>query len=154
MSCTGESWLGSMISILVAAAGAPTAPVEMELTGHQESVDQPRWDPKNPDAGQRFHRQDGAHLDVDGQRAHAIETKGENINIHVADGSTLGWAIGRTTSLHHMRKLLKNIKFAVEVNEMGVGRLEQLPFPTASGTVRLLVRWRCCARRRRWRSIS
>jgi len=96
----------------------------MELKGHADSVDQLRWDPKSPEllgtaSGDKTVRIWDARS---GKCAHAIETRGENINIRWSpDGQHI--AVGDkedNISFIETRKCkaLKNIKFGYEVNEM------------------------------------
>lgn len=146
-SCTGDKLASGSVdqSIRVwsfAAGAANGAASEMELTGHQESVDQLRWDPKNPDVlGSASIDKTVRIWDVrTGKCAHAIETKGENINIRWSpDGQYVGVGDREDNiSFIDMRKckLLKNIKFAVEVNEMAWDASSNYLFlTTGSGTV-------------------
>ena len=146
-SCTGDKLASGSVdqSIRVwsfAAGAANGAAAEMELTGHQESVDQLRWDPKNPDVlGTASIDKTVRIWDVrSGKCAHAIETKGENINIRWSpDGQYVGVGDREDNiSFIDMRKckLLKNIKFAVEVNEMAWDSTSTYLFlTTGSGTV-------------------
>jgi len=115
-----------------------------ELKGHTDSVDQLRWDPLQPEvlgtaSGDKTVRIWDARS---GKCAHAIETKGENINIRWSpDGQHL--AVGDkddNISFVEMRKFkpLKAIKFANEVNEMAWESSGRLFFLTTGlGTVEL-----------------
>jgi len=117
---------------------------DTELKGHTDSVDQLRWDPLQPEllgtaSGDKTVRIWDARS---GKCAHAIETRGENINIRWSpDGQHL--AVGDkddNISFIEMRKFkpLKTIKFATEVNEMAWERSGRVFFlTTGPGTVEL-----------------
>jgi len=118
-----------------------------ELMGHQDSVDQLRWDPCNPEvlctaSGDKTVRIWDARSN---KQVHAVETRGENINVrwspdsqHIAVGDKDDYI-----SFVEMRKTktLKSIKFTCEVNEMAWekvhshGRLFFLT--TGNGTVEI-----------------
>lgn len=116
--------------------------VDMELRGHQDSVDQLRWDPMHSEvlgtaSGDKTVRIWDARS---GKCAHAIETRGENINIRWSpDGQHI--AVGDkddNISFIEMRKakVLKSVKFANEVNEMAWEPSSRLLFlTTGAGTV-------------------
>ena len=129
-NCTGAKLASGSVDqsvrvwSLAEGATSGAGVTDMELTGHQDSVDQLRWDPKNAEvlgtaSGDKTVRIWDART---GKCAHAIETKGENINIRWSpDGQHL--AVGDkedNISIIETRKSkpLKNIKFAFEVNEM------------------------------------
>jgi len=98
---------------------------DMELVGHQDSVDQLCWDPTHPD------RLATASIDKTvriwdtrvGKSIHTIQTTGENINISWSpDGTQL--AVGNKSDVvtwieTKKFKTLKNMKFNFEVNEIG-----------------------------------
>jgi len=97
---------------------------DVELKGHSDSVDQLRWDPKNEHllgtaSGDKTVRIWDARTS---KCVHAIETRGENINIRWSpDGQHL--AVGDkedNISIIETRKCkaLRTMKFPHEVNEM------------------------------------
>ena len=117
---------------------------DTELKGHQDAVDQLRWDPLKPDVlGTASADKTVRIWDArTGKCAHAIETRGENINLRWSpDGQHI--AVGDkddNISFVEMRnhKVIKTIKFPTEVNEMAweaTGRL--LFLTTGSGTVEI-----------------
>ena len=116
-----------------------------ELTGHSDSVDQLRWDPTNAEvlgtaSGDKTVRIWDTR--AGGKCAHAIDTRGENINLRWSpDGQHI--AVGDkddNISFVEMRKCktLKSIKFTCEVNEMAWERTGRLFFlTTGSGTIEI-----------------
>lgn len=145
-SCTGAKLASGSVdqTVRVWVVDETGKATDTELKGHQDSVDQLRWDPLQPEvlgtaSGDKTVRIWDART---GKCAHAIETRGENINIRWSpDGQHV--AVGDkddNISFIEMRKckILKSIKFACEVNEMAweaTGRL--LFLTTGSGTVEI-----------------
>ncbi|KAL1524903.1 hypothetical protein AB1Y20_019781 [Prymnesium parvum] len=120
--------------------------VDTELKGHQESVDQLRWEPVQPDVLSTASADKTVRIwDTRMSKcAQAIETRGENINIRWSpDGQHL--AVGDkedNISLIEMRKckVLKNMKFGFEVNEMAWEQTGKLFFlTTGAGTVEVFL---------------
>ena len=112
---------------------------DTELKGHTDSVDQLRWDPTHPEvlgtaSGDKTVRIWDARS---GKCAHAIETRGENINIRWSpDGHHI--AVGdkddNITFVDSRKwKTLKNRKFVFEVNEMAWEKTGKLFFLTTGG---------------------
>ena len=143
-SCTGAKLASGSVdqSVRVWTIDETGRHTDLEMRGHQDSVDQLRWDPKQPEVlGTASADKTVRIWDArSGKCAHAIETKGENINIRWSpDGTHI--AVGDkddNISLIEMRKckILKNIKFGFEVNEMAwdpSGRVFLLT--TGGGTV-------------------
>ena len=141
-SCTGAKLASGSVDqsvrvwSLAEGATSGAGVTDMELTGHQDSVDQLRWDPKNAEvlgtaSGDKTVRIWDARS---GKCAHAIETRGENINIRWSpDGQHI--AVGDkddNISFIEMRKakVLKSVKFANEVNEMAWEPSSRLLFLT------------------------
>ena len=145
-SCSGAKLASGSVdqTVRVWVIDSTGKATDTELRGHQDSVDQLRWDPQQPEvlgtaSGDKTVRIWDART---GKCAHAIETRGENINIRWSpDGQHI--AVGDkddNISFVEMRKckLLKSIKFTCEVNEMAwesTGRL--LFLTTGSGTVEI-----------------
>ena len=125
-NCSGEKLASGSVdqSVRVWAIDPSGRSTGTELKGHQDSVDQLRWDPKQPEVlGTASGDKTVRIWDTrSGKCANAIETKGENINIRWSpDGQHI--AVGDkddNISIIETRKSkpLKNIKFAFEVNEM------------------------------------
>ena len=145
-NCTGEKLASGSVdqSVRVWTIDATGRGTDTELKGHQDSVDQLRWDPKNPEVlGTASGDKTVRIWDTRANKcANAIETRGENINIRWSpDGQHI--AVGDkddNISFIEMRKCktLKSIKFTCEVNEMAwesTGRL--LFLTTGSGTVEI-----------------
>ena len=125
-SCGGQKLASGSVdqSVRVWSLHETGSATHIELTGHQDSVDQLRWDPLNPEvlgtaSGDRTVRIWDTRTN---KQVHAIETRGENINIRWSpDGQHV--AVGDkddNIAIIEMRKCkaLKNIKFQSEVNEM------------------------------------
>ena len=125
-SCGGQKLASGSVdqSVRVWSLHESGSAVDTELTGHSDSVDQLRWDPTNAEvigtaSGDKTVRIWDARTN---KNVHAIETRGENINIRWSpDGQHV--AVGDkddNISIIEMRKCktLKNIKFQCEVNEM------------------------------------
>ena len=145
-NCTGAKLASGSVdqTVRVWNIDATGNATDTELKGHQDSVDQLRWDPLQPEvlgtaSGDKTVRIWDART---GKCAHAIETRGENINIRWSpDGQHI--AVGDkddNISFIEMRKCktLKSIKFSCEVNEMAweaTGRL--LFLTTGTGTVEI-----------------
>ena len=145
-SCNGAKLASGSVdqTVRVWSIDATGKATDTELKGHQDSVDQLRWDPLQPEvlgtaSGDKTVRIWDARA---GKCAHAIETRGENINIRWSpDGQHI--AVGDkddNISFIEMRKCktLKSIKFSCEVNEMAweaTGRL--LFLTTGTGTVEI-----------------
>jgi len=115
---------------------------DVELKGHQDSVDQLCWDPTQPErlstaSGDKTVRIWDARA---AKCTEVIETRGENINISWSpDGNHI--AVGNKDddiSIIETRKgkILKTTKFLFEVNEMAWNNTGQLFFlTTGQGTV-------------------
>ena len=145
-SCNGAKLASGSVdqSVRVWAVDPTGRATDTELKGHQDSVDQLRWDPHQPEvlgtaSGDKTVRIWDART---GKCAHAIETRGENINIRWSpDGQHI--AVGDkddNISFVEMRKckLLKSIKFGCEVNEMAWEATGKLLFlTTGTGTVEI-----------------
>ncbi len=101
---------------------------DTELKGHTDTVDQLRWDPTHPEVLGTISADKTVRIwDARTAKcAHAIETRGENINMRWRpDGQHI--AVGDKEdhiSFIEMRKMktIKTHKFAFEVNEMSVMR--------------------------------
>jgi len=143
-NCSGEKLASGSVdqSVRVWAIDPSGRSTGTELKGHQDSVDQLRWDPKQPEVlGTASGDKTVRIWDTrSGKCANAIETKGENINIRWSpDGQHI--AVGDkddNISIIETRKSkpLKNIKFAFEVNEMAWDLSgKQFFLTTGGGTV-------------------
>lgn len=143
-NCSGEKLASGSVdqSVRVWAIDPTGRSTGTELKGHQDSVDQLRWDPKQPEVlGTASGDKTVRIWDTrSGKCANAIETKGENINIRWSpDGQHI--AVGDkddNISIIETRKSkpLKNIKFAFEVNEMAWDLSgKQFFLTTGGGTV-------------------
>ena len=84
-NCVGEKLASGSVdqSVRVWTIDATGRGTDTELKGHQDSVDQLRWDPKNPEvlgtaSGDKTVRIWDTRTN---KCANAIETRGENINI-------------------------------------------------------------------------
>jgi len=140
-NCSGEKLASGSVdqSVRVWAIDPTGRSTGTELKGHQDSVDQLRWDPKQPEVlGTASGDKTVRIWDTrSGKCANAIETKGENINIRWSpDGQHI--AVGDkddNISIIETRKSkpLKNIKFAFEVNEMAWDLSGKLFFLTTGG---------------------
>ena len=84
-NCVGEKLASGSVdqSVRVWTIDATGRGTDTELKGHQDSVDQLRWDPKNPEVlGTASGDKTVRIWDTRANKcANAIETRGENINI-------------------------------------------------------------------------